>query len=261
MKRTLVALALLTAPSANVAMPDVSEIIRQSVAANHRNLVASTDYDHSERVLTRDGMKTYDVTMMVGTPYQRLTEINGQPLPDGEEQREKQKQDAARVARERETPDERATRLGKDEKDRKRNRLLLDQLPQAFNFTLEGQQKVGRFDAYVLRATPRREYQPPTLESQVLTGMEGRFWIDRDSYQWIKAEAAVVRPVSVASFLARVDPGTQFTLEQTPVTGDVWMPSHFSMRTRGRILLFLKQRTQMDATYFDYRRAERPRTP
>jgi hypothetical protein len=259
MKRILVAIALLAAPSVNLATPDVSEIIRQSVAANHRNLLASADFDHCERVINRDGTKTYDVTMVLGTPYQRLTEINGQPLSDGEQQREKQKLDAARAARERESAEERATRLGKDDKDRRRNRLLLDQLPEAFTFTLEGEQKVGRFDAYVLRATPRRDYQPPTLESQVLTGMEGRFWIERNSFQWIKAEAAVVRPVSIASFLARVDPGTQFTLEQTPVNpdSDVWMPAHFSMRTRGRVLFLLKQRTQVDATYYDYRRAER----
>jgi hypothetical protein len=29
------------------------------------------------------------------------------------------------------------------------------------------------------------------------------------------------------------------------------------MRTRGRVLFLLKQRMQMDATYFDYRRADR----
>jgi hypothetical protein len=257
MKRILLALALLAAPTVNVATPDVSEIVRQSVAANHRNLAASTDFDHCERVLTRDGNKTYAVTMMLGTPYQRLTEINGQPLPADERQREQQKQDAARITRERETQDERTTRLEKHEKDQRRNRLLLDQLPQAFDFTIEGEQTIGRFDAYVLHATPRRDYQPPTLEAQVLTGMEGRFWIERNSYQWIKAEAAVVRPVSIASFLARVEPGTQFTLEQSPVASDVWMPARFSMRTRGRILFLLKQRTQIDATYYDYRRVER----
>jgi hypothetical protein len=258
MKRTLVAVALLAAPAANLAMPDVSEIIRQSVAANHRNLGAAADFDHCERVITRDGTKTYMVTMMLGTPYQRLTEINGQPLSNDERDREQQKQDAARIERERETADARATRLAKHEKESRRNRQLLDQLPQAFDFTFEGEQMVGRFDAFVLRATPRRDYQPPTLEAQVLTGMEGRFWIERTSFQWIKAEAAVVRPVSIASFLARVDPGTQFTLEQSPVASQVWMPAHFSMRTRGRVLFLLKQRTQIDATYYDYRPVNRP---
>jgi hypothetical protein len=257
MKRVLAALALLATPAINIASPDVPEIVRQSVVANHRNLAASLDFDHCERVLTHDGTKTYAVTMMVGTPYQRLLEINGQPLSNEDKQREQQKQDAARFARERETPGERTTRLEKHEKDRRRNRLLLDQLPLAFDYSIEGEQTIGRYDAYVLHATPKRDYQPPTLEAQVLMGMEGRFWIERNTFQWIKAEAAVVRPVSIVSFLARIEPGTQFTLEQSPVGSDVWMPAHFTMRTRGRVLFLLKQRMQMDATYFDYRRADR----
>ena len=241
-----------------MAAPDVSEIVRQSVAANHRNLAAAVDYDHCERVVTRDGTKTFAVTMILGTPYERLIEVNGQPLSNEEKQREQQKQDAIRNARERESPSERTTRLEKEEKDRRRNRLLLDQVPLAFDFTVEGEQTVGEFDAYVLRATPRKDYQPPTIEAQVLTGMEGRFWIERNSFQWIKAEAAVVRAVPIASFLARVEPGTQFTLEQSPVeSSDVWMPARFSMRTRGRVLFLLKQRTQIDATYYDYHRSER----
>jgi hypothetical protein len=88
--------------------------------------------------------------------------------------------------------------------------------------------------------------------------MEGRLWIDQQSFHWIKAEATVTRAVSIAGFLAKVDPGTQFLLEQRPVASDVWLPIHFSMRTRARILLLLRQRSQVDETYFDYRRAERP---
>jgi hypothetical protein len=172
MKRVLAALALLATPAINIASPDVSEIVRQSVVANHRNLAASLDFDHCERVLTHDGTKTYAVTMMVGTPYQRLLEINGQPLSNEDKQREQQKQDAARFARERETPGERTTRLEKHEKDRRRNRLLLDQLPLAFDYSIEGEQTIGRYDAYVLHATPKRDYQPPTLEAQVLMGMD-----------------------------------------------------------------------------------------
>jgi hypothetical protein len=248
---------LLAAPSINLAVPDVGDMIRQSVAANQRNLATAADFDHRERVLSHDGTRTYTVTMMLGTPYRRLTAINDQQLSDDERQREQQKQDAARAERERETPDERARRLDKNEKDRRRNRQLLDQLPQAFDFALEGEQRVGNFDAYVLRATPRRDFQPSSLEATVLTGMEGRFWLERQSFQWIKVEAAVTRPVTIQSFLAKMEPGTQFTLEQQPAAPGVWLPARFTMRTRGRILLLFKQRTQIDTTFFDYQRAER----
>jgi len=261
MKRLLVVVALLVAPSTGQTASDASDIVQQSVTAVHRNLSAATTFDYCERQLTREGTKTYAVTMMLGTPYRRLTEINGQPLAAPDRQREQQKEDAERISRQREMPDERARRLQKYERETHRNKLIADELTRAFEFARETDQTVGSFDTYVFHATPRREYQPPTLEASVLTGMEGRFWIERKSYQWVKVEVTVTRPVWIAGFIARVETGTQLTLEQSPVEPDVWMPMHFSMKTRGRILLLFKQRAQLDSTFFDYKRTDnRPAT-
>ena len=91
---------------------------------------------------------------------------------------------------------------------------------------------------------------------KVLAGMEGRFWIDQKSYQWVKVEVTVIRPVWIVGFLAKVETGTQFTLEQTPVAANVWLPAHFMMKTRGRLLMLFKQRSQLDATFYDYRRGD-----
>jgi len=256
MKRLLVVVTLLAAPSITQTAPDASDIVRQSVTAIHRNLSAATTYDYCERQQTREGTKTYAVTMILGTPYRRLTEINSQPLAAAERQREQQKEDAERIARQRETTDDRARRLDKYQRERHRNKLIADELTQAFEFARETDQTVGTFDTYVFHATPRREYQPPTLEASVLTGMEGRFWIEQKSFQWVKVEVTVTRPVWIAGFLARVETGTQLMLEQSPVESDVWMPVHFSMKTRGRILLLFKQRAQIESTFFDYRRTE-----
>ena len=68
----------------------------------------------------------------------------------------------------------------------------MEQLTKAFNFTLEGEQKLGPYDVYVLKATRRPGYVPPNRETRVLTGMEGRLWVDKKSYQWVKVEAHVI---------------------------------------------------------------------
>jgi hypothetical protein len=63
------------------------------------------------------------------------------------------------------------------------------------NFALLlGEQKLGPYDVYVLRATPRPGYHPPNRDTQVLTGMQGMLWIDRNTCQWVKVEAWVVHP-------------------------------------------------------------------
>jgi hypothetical protein len=259
MKRILVALVLLAPPSTSGTVSDPADIMRRSIEANHSDLTAATEFDHFERRQTPDGSKTYAVTMMNGSPYQCLVAVNDQPLSSDDQRREEQKKDAARAAREREAPDDRTKRIAKYERERRRNRVLLDQLAQAFDFTREPDQMVDGVEAYVVRATPRRNYQPPSLEAEVLTGVESRFWIEQSSFHWIKVEATVVRPVSIAAFLARVEPGTQFTLEQAQVSPGVWFPKRFLMRTRARLLLMFRQRTQLDATYYGYRRVEQAR--
>lgn len=51
----------------------------------------------------------------------------------------------------------------------------------------------------------------------MLRGMEGELWIDEATFQWVKVQARVIRPVSIEGFLARVEPGTRFELEKMPV--------------------------------------------
>jgi hypothetical protein len=48
------------------------------------------------------------------------------------------------------------------------------------------------------------------------------------------------------------NPGTRFLLEQEPVEGRIWLPSHFTTQVKARILFAAKNYTD-DETYIDYR--------
>jgi hypothetical protein len=60
--------------------------------------------------------------------------------------------------------------------------------------------------------------------------MQGKLWIDKPTCQWVNVEAEVVHPVSIAGFLAQVQPGTRFELEKMPVVEGSWLPKHFSTK-------------------------------
>jgi hypothetical protein len=92
-------------------------------------------------------------------------------------------------------------------------------------------------------------------EEDALTGMEGKLWIDKETYHWVKVEAQVIHPVSIVGFLAEVEPGTSFVLEQVPVTPSVWLPNHFSVKSHAKILGLFSLKDQEDDTYFDYQKA------
>jgi hypothetical protein len=92
------------------------------------------------------------------------------------------------------------------------------------------------------------------MEAQVLTGMRGQLWIDQKTFQWVKVVAEVVHPVSIGGFLARVEPGTRFELEEAPVGDGIWLPSHFSEKSDAKVLHVFNHASQDDETYFDYQK-------
>lgn len=247
-------LVVLLAATTLSAQPNAGEIIQRSVEANQRDWKAAPDYSYFERDRGASGTKTYHVFMLKGSPYNYLILKNGQELSPQQQAQERQKLEQAIQQRKNETPRQRQERIQKYEKGRARDHQMMDQLVDAFIFKLQGEEKLDGFDVYVLSARPRPDYHPPTMQTEALTGMQGKMWIDKKTYQWVKVEAQVVHPVSVEGFLARVEPGTRFELEKMPVGDDIWLPQHFAMKSRARILFFFTRREQDDETYFGYRK-------
>ena len=238
--------------------PDVQTIIQKSVAANQEDFRLAPQYNHKEQDRTSRGSKTYQVTMIEGTPYQRLIAVNGKSLSPARSEAEQKKQEQAVKERRSESSRQRQERIAKYEKDRHRDHEMMEQLTRAFDFKLIGQRKARGLAVYVLKATPRPNYQPPNMETQVLPGMQGELWIDAKTYQWVKVTACVIHPVSIEGFLAQVEPGTQFELEKAPVDHDVWQASHFSMKSQAKVLYLFNRASWEDDTYFDYHRSASP---
>ena len=237
--------------------PDARTIIQRSVEANMRDWEAAPRYDFFERDLDPEGgSKTYEVRMILGSPYNRLIAINDRPLPAEQQAEEQRKFGEMIEARKHESPEQRQARVAKYEKERQRDHLFMNQMVLAFDFKLTGEEEINDHSAYVLKATPRKGYEPPNMEAQVLTGMEGKLWVDKTDFQWVKVAAKVTQPVSIVGFLATVQPGTRFELENTPVDKGIWMPSHYAMKSRAKILWLFTNKQQEDDTFFHYHLAE-----
>lgn len=239
-------------PSA-AAEPDAAAIVRRSVEANVRNYAALPHFNYFKMEQGRDGTtRTYEEIMLFGSRYSRLTAVNGEPLSAERQKEEQRKLEAATQKRARESTAERASRVSGYERERERDQLLLNEMAKAFEFTLTGEETLGGHDVYVLKARPRAGYRAPNSRAKVLTGMEGTLWIEKTTFQWVRVEAEVIHAVSIEGFLARVLPGTRFALEQAPVAGDLWLPTHFTMRARARILFLFSKSDDQDETYSGY---------
>jgi hypothetical protein len=253
-------LVLLCASSA-WAQESVATIIQRSVEANERDWRAAPEFDYTERDKEGGSNKTYAITMLYGSPYERLIAVDEHPLSAEKEREEQRKFERIAGQRRSETPEKRAARIAKYEAERKRDHTLLDQLTKAFDFKLVGDADLKGRKVYVLKATPRSGYRPPNRDSHVLTGMEGTMWIDHETFQWVKVEAHVTRPVRIEGFLAEVEPGTQFELEKVAVTADIWLATHFAMKANARVMMVFPHRSQQDIAYFSYHRGKETSVP
>jgi hypothetical protein len=239
----------------------VSSIVERSVSANEADWGAQPQYSYrvhnlkgksgQDGRLKVDSSKTYEVVMIDGSPYQKLIAIDNQPLSRDQQAQEVEKLKKETAARHSQSQAEREQRVSKYRASRAEEHLLMQQMVQAFNYRLVGEESVGGTECYVLQADPNPNYQPPVEKARVLTGMRGRLWIDKNQYHWVKVEAQVVRPVQFGYFVAQVKPGTRFELEQAAF-GTVWLPKRFSQSVNATVFGLYGMRNHEECDYSDY---------
>lgn len=152
---------------------DANNIIQKSVAANDKVFKIAPDFNYTQREKTSGQVKTSRVTMIEGSPYERLIAINGKPLNADQAAAEEKKQQDAILKRKSESPSARKDRIDKFEKERSRDHMMMSQLTQAFDFTFLATRKVRGFNVWAFKAVPKPGYKPPSMDCQVLPGMEG----------------------------------------------------------------------------------------
>jgi hypothetical protein len=254
--RTLVFL-FATATLSLAASPNPQEIVQKSVAATKSDWAQAPKYSYLERDVEGKRhdprtAKTYRVLMIDGSPYNLVTAVNDQPLPPDEKAAEQRKLQKEIQKRQNESERERKRRIDKYRRENERDHDMLQEMVDAFQFHLAGEAQVDGHACWILDAEARPGYDPSDHEGRVLKGMTGRLWIDKASYQWVKVHAEVVKPVSFYGFLAKVGPGTEFDLEQSPVADDVWMPKVFNVSVHASALGFFSENSTDDETYRDY---------
>jgi len=246
------------------AQVNVAELVRQSSANTERNWKEAPKFVFTERDVVekvdRSGhaktrtVKTYESMVLEGSDYNRLVAVNDKPLSPQQQRAEDERMAKERERRHNQSPAERQKRVSKYQRERQQDNAMMREMVEAFNYKLIGEETVHGRPCWVLQATPRPGYVPRNRDSRVLTGMQGKLWIDKGDVQWAKVEAEVVKPVSFYA-VATVTPGTKFTLEQKPVGEGVWLPAHFAVKVNSSILSVFSHNSIDDETYSNYRRA------
>jgi hypothetical protein len=233
---------------------DPKEIVSQSIRNYQRDWrTARANWAWTQRDVTQSDetkVEVTEVTPLAGTPYERLVLKDGHPLASADQRKEEHKYEKARRQRENETPSEREERIRKYEGER----AFAKDIPEAYNFKLLGDEVVDGRPAWVIAMTPRPEFIPSEPHSSMLGHIEGKLWIDKEEVQWAKAEAHVMDTIGIGWILARIVPGTRFTVEQTRVENGLWMPRRITITGAAHVMMVVSRPIREELTYSGYRK-------
>jgi hypothetical protein len=244
-------------PQNQASVLDARQIVSQSIAATERSWQAREHYTYMERdqdrrldslgVVKSENIDVTRMTLVNGIRFEQLMEHNGQ-LPSADEQKKRDK-DLEKLKHE--TPDEQSARLRQDQE----NRSFLRDLLEAFDFNLIGEELVGGKPAYVLQATPHPGYHAHGRYGKLFSRVEGKLWVDKQDFGWVRVDGEVTQSFSMGLFVARVQRGSHIILDQTCVGDAVWVPKRLEVRASAKILFLKSLDLDRILTYSDYHSA------
>jgi len=235
----LIALCLAAAPlragtvqDLNLSAPSIRQLVKDMVwnelqASEH----PSQYYRYVERDISPDGSSTSD---QIATPqgyFDRLIAADGHP--PSEQQIEKNQQLLDRLAA---SPQLQQSRLSDQQSDTERRDNVIKDFPNAFVFTYAGRDPQG---SIMLKFRPAPDFKPSSRQSLVLQGMAGELWIDPSTQRMVKVDGTLIRAVKIGwGFLARLNKGGTFLLEQSQGPDGNWHQKLLSVHFDGTVLIF-----------------------
>jgi hypothetical protein len=143
----------------------------------------------------------------------RLIAINDAPLSATDEQREQ-----ARLDQLLSDPGKQRHRKQSQDDDTARALKVLRSLPNAFvyEYAGAGQASMGPVEKFTFKPNPR--FDPPDLETQVLTRMTGELWIDSSQERVTRLQGRLQQDIDFGwGILGRLYKGGSILIEQTDV--------------------------------------------
>ena len=245
--------------------PNAREIVSKSVELDQRNArMIRRNYTWQVRVAERDTDKdgnvkktkveTFDHVFLYGRSHQRLIAKNDQPLTPKEEQEEEKKIEKLKEKSEHESDADRQKREAERDKDIEENRKFLRQIPEAYDLELKGSEQIDGHDTWVIGLTPRPDFKPTVKYSDILKKIKGTLWIDKQEYQWVKADAELIDNATFGLFLVRLHKGARLQFEQMKVNDEVWFMRWSRVEGSARVALFVNARGDEETTFSNYRK-------
>jgi hypothetical protein len=83
--------------------------------------------------------------------------------------------------------------------------------------------------------------------------LKGKFWVDKQNYQLVKAEVEALDTIAVGLILVRVAKGSRAALELSRVDDQVWLPRRVQVFASARVGLLKELHIAQEVIYSECR--------
>jgi hypothetical protein len=252
------------APAPAPAPADAQALLNRALA---NELRAAQDPGHPMRYrLCKTSPRLASTKLIIETKdglVARLISINGQPLSEDDEKKEQSRLDGLLT-----DPARQHHRKASEVEDAARALKVLRELPRAFLYQLASGDTASGQTTQADAATapspagapaisnsaatpasslikytfkPNPAFDPPDLETELLTQMKGDIWIDPTEERVTHLEGHLQQDVDFGwGILGRLNKGGWIAIEQADVGAHQWRVVHFKMQMSGRLLIKTK---------------------
>jgi hypothetical protein len=162
----------------------------------------------------------------------RLIAVNDAPLSTADEAREQGRLDQLLS-----DPGKQRHRKQSQDSDTARALKVLRSLPNAFVYEYAGAGQVSSGSVEKFRFKPNPKFDPPDMETQVLTQMTGELWIDPAQERVTRLDGRLREDVDFGwGILGRLYRGGTVVIEQADVGDHQWRVVHFDMKMSARVV-------------------------
>ncbi|MEO6806350.1 MAG: hypothetical protein ABI286_07570 [Edaphobacter sp.] len=223
---------------------DARETVRVAMQAE----LAADLNDHS-RWRYRDSQKdgTDTASIVVETDHgsvKRLIERNGRPLNEAETKAEDD-----RVQRFIHDPAQLAKQRKDGVQDGKNAEELLKMLPDAFDWTVEGEDA----KKITLHFKPNPNFSPPDIQGRVLGQMAGKLVVDKGQNRIMEISGRLTQDVTIGwGLLGRLHEGGTFRVERREVAPGLWQITETHVHIEGKALFFKNIGQEQDEVQTDF---------
>jgi hypothetical protein len=250
-------------------LPDVNLFIPEVKAKLATDEALQNGYVYNERTITEkvDGsgrtVHTSEKLLEVypglpgESPYRRLIEEDGHPVPADKLAAEDRKRQRAVESYANELATSAGARKDAERRDRehREDAEAIDDIFRVYAVRLVGRETLDGEETIVATLTPKADANPRTDDGKMMRHFQVRAWISEKEYEVVRVEVDAIDDLSLGwGLFARVHKGARATYQRRKINNEAWLPADVTWTGSARVLLLKHLRERGRSQFFGYRK-------